>query len=77
MSGNVILLESARRRAEVQAELRQVRLAYAIQVGPDAVSLLLGTADDGTEICTSPEGAEELAAELLAAARKAREAEHG
>ncbi len=77
MTADIILLASARRRAEVQAELRQVRLAYAIQIAPDAVSLLLGTAEDGTEICTSPEGAESLAAELIVAANRARELADG
>ena len=73
MTGRLLHLAPARRRLDAQDELRRLRLAYVLQVGPDAVSLLLGTEANGTEICTTPEGAEWLAAELMSAAKRARE----
>ena len=73
MTGRLLHLAPVRRRLEAQDELRRLRLAYVLQVGPDAVSLLLGTEANGTEICTTPEGAEWLAAELMNAAKRARE----
>lgn len=71
---NVVSLVGRRPAAPKPAPVQPVRhgIAVALQAAPGAVTMIVGTEDDGAEVWLSPEEADSLSDDLKRFARAAK-----